>query len=152
MTRLDSILKGVDEGKGTLGQLVQNRSLYDHADQTLDQTQQLVKSIRDDPKKYLVIRLKIFRFGTASSVVGILLEKLADVCRLVRIGGQLASQVWLRFPYFLLLAAFAAFGLAFRFRKAVVRFVQCRPTYAKSGDMVPPSNYREWVYLTTGST
>ena len=60
MTRLDGILKGVDECKGTLGQLAQNRSLYDHADQTMDQTQQLVKSIRDDPKKYLVIRLKVF--------------------------------------------------------------------------------------------
>jgi phospholipid/cholesterol/gamma-HCH transport system substrate-binding protein len=57
---LDSILKGVDEGKGSLGQLVQNRSLYDHADQTLDQTQQLVKGMREDPKKYLVIRLKLF--------------------------------------------------------------------------------------------
>jgi phospholipid/cholesterol/gamma-HCH transport system substrate-binding protein len=60
VTRLDSILKGVDEGKGTIGQLVQNRTLYDHADQALDQTQQLVKMIRDDPKKYLVIRLKMF--------------------------------------------------------------------------------------------
>jgi phospholipid/cholesterol/gamma-HCH transport system substrate-binding protein len=60
MTRLNSILKGIDEGKGTLGQLAQNRSMYDHADQTMDQTQQLVKAIRDDPKKYLVIRLKLF--------------------------------------------------------------------------------------------
>ncbi|MGA7856679.1 MAG: MlaD family protein [Terracidiphilus sp.] len=60
ITRLDNILTGVDEGKGTLGQLVQNRSLYDHTDQTMDQAQQLVKSIRDNPKKYLVIRLKLF--------------------------------------------------------------------------------------------
>jgi phospholipid/cholesterol/gamma-HCH transport system substrate-binding protein len=60
VTRLDSILTNVDEGKGSLGQLVQNRSLYDHADQTLDQTQQLVKDIREDPKKYLVIRMKVF--------------------------------------------------------------------------------------------
>jgi phospholipid/cholesterol/gamma-HCH transport system substrate-binding protein len=60
VTRLDNILTSVDEGKGTLGQLLQNRSLYDHTDQTMDQAQQLVKSIRDDPKKYLVIRLKVF--------------------------------------------------------------------------------------------
>jgi phospholipid/cholesterol/gamma-HCH transport system substrate-binding protein len=60
VSRLDSILKGIDEGKGTVGQLVQNRALYDHADQTLDETQQLVKMIRNDPKKYLVIRLKLF--------------------------------------------------------------------------------------------
>lgn len=60
VTRLDGILTGIDEGKGTLGQLMQNRSLYDHTDQTMDQAQQLVKSIRDNPKKYLVIRLKVF--------------------------------------------------------------------------------------------
>ena len=60
VTRLDNILTSVDEGKGTLGQLLQNRSLYDHTDQTMDQAEQLVKSIRDDPKKYLVIRLKVF--------------------------------------------------------------------------------------------
>jgi phospholipid/cholesterol/gamma-HCH transport system substrate-binding protein len=60
VTRLDGILKGVDEGKGTLGQLAQNRSLYDHADATLDQSEQLVKAIREDPKKYFVIRLKLF--------------------------------------------------------------------------------------------
>jgi phospholipid/cholesterol/gamma-HCH transport system substrate-binding protein len=60
VTRLDGILGSVDEGKGTLGQLLQNRSLYDHTDQTMDQARQLVKSIRDDPKKYLVIRLKLF--------------------------------------------------------------------------------------------
>jgi len=58
--KLDSILKDVNEGKGSLGQFVQNRSLYDHADQTLDQTQQLVKGIREDPKKYLVIHMKVF--------------------------------------------------------------------------------------------
>jgi hypothetical protein len=37
-----------------------NRSLYDHVDQTMDQSQQLVKAIREDPKKYFVIRLKLF--------------------------------------------------------------------------------------------
>jgi phospholipid/cholesterol/gamma-HCH transport system substrate-binding protein len=57
---LDSILKGIQEGKGTLGQLAQNRSFYDHADQTADQAQQLLKSMREDPKKYLVIRVKLF--------------------------------------------------------------------------------------------
>jgi len=60
VTRLDSILTTVDEGKGTIGQLVQNRSLYDHVDQTMDQAQQLVKAIREDPKKYFIIRLKVF--------------------------------------------------------------------------------------------
>jgi phospholipid/cholesterol/gamma-HCH transport system substrate-binding protein len=60
VTRLDEILNGMEQGKGTLGQLVVNRSLYDHTDQTMDQAQQLVKAIREDPKKYFVIRLKLF--------------------------------------------------------------------------------------------
>jgi len=60
VNHLDSILTSVDEGKGTIGQLLKNRSVYDHADETLDETHKLVKSIRDDPKKYLVIRLKLF--------------------------------------------------------------------------------------------
>ena len=60
VTNLDDLLKGINEGKGTMGQLAQNRSLYDHADQTMDQAQQLVKAIRENPRKYLVIQLKIF--------------------------------------------------------------------------------------------
>jgi phospholipid/cholesterol/gamma-HCH transport system substrate-binding protein len=60
ITRLDSILTAVDEGKGTIGQLMQNRSVYDHADQTMDEAQQLIKAIRQDPKKYFIIRLKVF--------------------------------------------------------------------------------------------
>ena len=50
----------MNEGKGTLGQLAQNRSLYDHADQTMDQAQQMVKGFRENPKKYLTINLKVF--------------------------------------------------------------------------------------------
>ena len=60
VTNLNSLLKGLNEGKGTLGQLTVNRSVYDHADETLDQAQLLVKDIRKDPKKYLVIHLKLF--------------------------------------------------------------------------------------------
>ncbi|WP_348262220.1 MlaD family protein [Telmatobacter sp. DSM 110680] len=60
VTRLDSLLTGIDEGKGTIGQLMQNRSVYDHTDQTMDQAKQLLQAIRQDPKKYFVIRLKLF--------------------------------------------------------------------------------------------
>lgn len=60
ITRMDGILKSLEDGNGTLGQLMQNRTLYDHADQAMDQASQLVKAIREDPKKYLVIRMKIF--------------------------------------------------------------------------------------------
>jgi phospholipid/cholesterol/gamma-HCH transport system substrate-binding protein len=60
VTNLDNLLKGINEGKGTAGQLVQNRALYDHLDQTADQAQQLIKGMREDPKKYLVIQLRLF--------------------------------------------------------------------------------------------
>ena len=54
------LLKSINEGKGTAGQFVQNRALYDHLDQTADQAQQLIKGMRENPKKYLVIQLKLF--------------------------------------------------------------------------------------------
>lgn len=60
VTNLNAILNGINQGKGTMGQLMVNRTLYDHLDQTADEAQQLVKGIRQDPKKYLVIHMKIF--------------------------------------------------------------------------------------------
>ena len=60
IANLDGILKGVNAGEGSAGQFVKNTSLYDHANQTMDQAQQLIKAIREDPKKYLVIQLKVF--------------------------------------------------------------------------------------------
>jgi phospholipid/cholesterol/gamma-HCH transport system substrate-binding protein len=60
ISNLNEILKGVNAGEGTVGQLIKNRSLYDHVDETMDQAQQLVKGMRENPKKYLVIQLKLF--------------------------------------------------------------------------------------------
>lgn len=60
VTHLDTLLAGIDEGRGTVGQLFKNRSVYDNADQTMDQAKQLIEAIRKDPKKYFVIRLKLF--------------------------------------------------------------------------------------------
>ena len=40
--------------------MVKDRALYDHLDQTADQAQQLIKGMREDPKMYLVIQLKLF--------------------------------------------------------------------------------------------
>jgi len=60
VTNLDNLLNSVNEGQGTVGQLFKNRSLYDHLDQTSSQAQELIQSIRKNPKKYLVIRLKLF--------------------------------------------------------------------------------------------
>ena len=60
ISNLDTILKNLNAGEGSAGQFLRNRSVYDHLDQTLDQAQQLVKGMRENPKKYLVIQLKLF--------------------------------------------------------------------------------------------
>ncbi len=60
VSSLDNILKSINAGKGSAGQFLENRALYDHLDQTADQAQQLIKGMRQDPKKYLVIQLKLF--------------------------------------------------------------------------------------------
>ncbi len=60
VTRLDSILARADNGEGTLGQLVRNPSLYNNADSTLANANHLVTAIRENPKQYLTIHLKIF--------------------------------------------------------------------------------------------
>lgn len=60
VTQLDTILSNLNAGKGSAGQLLKNRSLYDHFDRTSEEAEQLVKSIRENPKKYLIIRLKLF--------------------------------------------------------------------------------------------
>lgn len=60
LTNLDAIVKGLNEGKGTIGQLMQDKSLYTHTDQSMEQARDLLKAIRENPKKYFVIRLKLF--------------------------------------------------------------------------------------------
>jgi phospholipid/cholesterol/gamma-HCH transport system substrate-binding protein len=60
ITRLNSILDRVDKGEGTVGKLVVDPSLYNNADQMLVETRNLIAAVRQDPKKYLTIHLKIF--------------------------------------------------------------------------------------------
>jgi phospholipid/cholesterol/gamma-HCH transport system substrate-binding protein len=58
--KLDSILTQVDQGQGSIGAMLKDRKLYDHADQVMQDSSDLIKAIRKDPKKYLTIHLKIF--------------------------------------------------------------------------------------------
>ena len=60
VTHLDSVLNTVDSGEGTIGQLLKNRDIYNHTDEMLKNTNDLILAIRKDPKKYLTIHLKIF--------------------------------------------------------------------------------------------
>jgi phospholipid/cholesterol/gamma-HCH transport system substrate-binding protein len=60
MIQLSALLDTVRSGQGTLGKLIQDPSIYDHADELLRETRELVTAVRRNPKKYLIVRLKLF--------------------------------------------------------------------------------------------
>lgn len=60
MTKLSQLTTELEAGQGTAGRLFKDESLYNNADQMLVETRELVKAIRQNPKKYLSIKLHIF--------------------------------------------------------------------------------------------
>jgi phospholipid/cholesterol/gamma-HCH transport system substrate-binding protein len=60
MNKLSDITDRLEAGEGTAGRLLKDPSLYNNADQLLSESRALVKAIRENPKKYLTIHLKIF--------------------------------------------------------------------------------------------
>ena len=60
MSKLSDITSRLEAGEGTAGRLLKDQSLYDNSNQLLTESRDLIKAIRENPKKYLVIHLKIF--------------------------------------------------------------------------------------------
>jgi phospholipid/cholesterol/gamma-HCH transport system substrate-binding protein len=60
ITKLSLLTDRLEAGEGTAGKLFKDPSLYNNSDQMLIETRQLVKSIRENPKKYLTFKVKIF--------------------------------------------------------------------------------------------
>lgn len=60
LTNVNTLVAGVSEGKGTLGKLATDELAYTNLNKLLTESTSLVTTIRQDPKKYLTIRLKIF--------------------------------------------------------------------------------------------
>ncbi len=68
------------------------------------------------------------------------------------------TEFLMRFPRFVLSACVAALAvialgacIAFVRTSATVKAATPNaPAYAANGDMLPPTNYREWIYLTSG--
>jgi len=58
--KLSGIADRLDAGEGTAGKFLRDPSLYNNADQMLMESRDLVKAVRQNPKKYLTIHLKIF--------------------------------------------------------------------------------------------
>jgi len=60
VTQLDTLLTNVNAGKGTIGKLATDDAAYTNLNNLLTSSTDLVTAVRKDPKKYLVIHLKIF--------------------------------------------------------------------------------------------
>ncbi len=60
LTQVNSLVAGVDQGRGTLGKLATDDTAYTNLNKLLTESTNLVTTIRQDPKKYLTIHLKIF--------------------------------------------------------------------------------------------
>jgi len=60
ITRLNNIADRLDQGEGTAGKFLKDPALYNNANELLVETRNLIKAVRQDPKKYLTIHLKLF--------------------------------------------------------------------------------------------
>ncbi len=60
ITKLSELTTELEAGQGTAGKLFKDEALYNNANQMLTETRDLVKAIRENPKKYLSIKLHIF--------------------------------------------------------------------------------------------
>ena len=60
VSKLSDIASRLEAGEGTAGKLLKDQTLYDNSNQFLLESRDLIKAIRENPKKYLVIHLKIF--------------------------------------------------------------------------------------------
>ena len=55
--KLDLVLKDLRQGKGTLGQLAKNDSLYKHLDRTILRMDSLIKDIKQNPGRYFEVKV-----------------------------------------------------------------------------------------------
>jgi phospholipid/cholesterol/gamma-HCH transport system substrate-binding protein len=60
ITKLSELTTELEAGQGTAGKLFKDESLYNNANQTITEAGNLVKAVRENPKKYLSIKLHIF--------------------------------------------------------------------------------------------
>jgi phospholipid/cholesterol/gamma-HCH transport system substrate-binding protein len=60
LSNVDNLVTGINQGKGTVGKLVNDDQAYTNLNKLLTESTTLVTAIRQDPKKYLTIHLKIF--------------------------------------------------------------------------------------------
>jgi phospholipid/cholesterol/gamma-HCH transport system substrate-binding protein len=60
MNNLSELSSRLEKGEGTAGMLFKDPALYNNSNQMLVETRELVKAIRENPKKYLTFHVKVF--------------------------------------------------------------------------------------------
>jgi len=60
INNLEALSSRLEKGEGTAGLLFKDPALYNNSNQMLVETRELVKAIRENPKKYLTFHVKVF--------------------------------------------------------------------------------------------
>jgi phospholipid/cholesterol/gamma-HCH transport system substrate-binding protein len=60
VNKLSAIVDKLESGQGSAGKFITDPSFYNNTDQLLIESRNLVKAIRENPKKYLTIHMRIF--------------------------------------------------------------------------------------------
>ena len=60
ISNLSELSERLEKGEGTAGLLFKDPALYNNSNQMLVETRELVKTIRENPKKYLTFHVKVF--------------------------------------------------------------------------------------------
>jgi phospholipid/cholesterol/gamma-HCH transport system substrate-binding protein len=60
LEKLSAITDKIDSGEGSVGKLLKDPSIYNNTDQMLVETRNLIKAMRENPKKYLTIHFRVF--------------------------------------------------------------------------------------------
>jgi phospholipid/cholesterol/gamma-HCH transport system substrate-binding protein len=60
MNNMATLSERLEKGEGTAGMLFKDPALYNNSNQMLVETRELVKAIRENPKKYLTFHVKVF--------------------------------------------------------------------------------------------
>ena len=60
MNNLSELSERLEKGEGTAGMLFKDPALYNNSNEMLVETRELLKSIRENPKKYLTFHVKVF--------------------------------------------------------------------------------------------
>jgi phospholipid/cholesterol/gamma-HCH transport system substrate-binding protein len=60
LDRLSDVADKLDTGSGTAALFVRDPEVYNNTNKLLSEMRELIKAVRQNPKQYLTIRLKVF--------------------------------------------------------------------------------------------